>query len=136
MPVIPRASRVILGVAARKRNAILPPVLPRLRQFVALMLCASVFLAGSGYSGAFAAALEHDLETRHALSGPSGGASQDLACAHGCAAHMGVHLLSLPAEMGSQQSHAAATVLPAFRPSADAGVQQSSFFRPPRISLA
>lgn len=117
--------------------AILAHMSTRLKRVLAAFLAGAILLAGSGFSGAFAAGIEHGLGVESQLvSPPSEGGETAKKCDHGCAGHFGAHLVSLiesqppflPAAATDRQSGA-----PVFRA---VSARLDSFFRPPRISLA
>ena len=112
-------------------------MLRRVKRFLAVLLAGVILLAGSGFSGAFAAAVEHGLGIESSLEGTSsddGGAHKK--CEHGCASHLSVHLTTL--------THArplSISIETAAEPESGAlpraiSARLDSFFRPPRYSLA
>lgn len=109
----------------------------RFRKFLAVLISAAVLLGGSGFSGAFASALEHDLgiETQLGDSAPDT-ESEGKTCNHGCATHLAAHLVVLTDGGPSivlVQAGVQRTVLPVAVPLVS---RNDSFFRPPRSSLA
>lgn len=108
-----------------------------LRRFVALLLAAVLVTVGSGVGGSFASEIQHDLGMEASLdSGPGPQSERGGACDHGCAGHLSVHLLSITEP---QLRHLVATASgePAMEPIArPASSPLTSFFRPPRFSLA
>jgi len=107
------------------------------RKAVLVLLSAAVLLGGSGFSGALAAAIQHDLGMELSLDGSSSDSDgREGSCTHGCAGHLSVHLLAVTSAGGPEpliavtvQRGARATVQPLPFP-------RDSFFRPPRVSLA
>ena len=109
----------------------------RFRKFVAVLISAAVLLGGSGFSGAFANALEHDLgiETQLGDAAPDTGLDSKT-CSHGCGSHLAAHLIVLTDGGPSivlVQAGVQRTVLPLAVP---LGSRNDSFFRPPRSSPA
>jgi hypothetical protein len=109
----------------------------RIKRNVAVLLAGIILLAGSGFSGAFAAAVEHAVGIESSLATPpSEDGEVHRKCEHGCASHLSVHLTMLtqaqplsilveaPAEPQSGALYGAISARP------------DSFFRPPRYSLA
>lgn len=114
-------------------------MLSRLRRLVAVVLAGAVLVAGGGFGGAFAAAMEHSLGVESPLAPASSSEEGDASngkCDHGCAGHLSVHLTTLtdaqawPAPVGasSGQKPDPASCAPSSPP--------DSFFRPPRVLLA
>lgn len=108
----------------------------RVKRFVAVLLAGVIFLAGSGFNGAFAAAVEHDLGIESSLGrAPSDDGEVHRKCEHGCASHLSVHLTAPTQETLSILIVAAAEPesVPPLRATP---ARRDSFFRPPRYSLA
>jgi hypothetical protein len=112
-------------------------VRPSFRNAVLVFLSAAILLGGSGFSGAFASAIQHDLGIELSLDGsPSDGDGRNGTCTHGCAGHLCGHLLAVtqaappdPLVRATGERGALAFVqAPPFLP--------DSFFRPPRVFLA
>jgi hypothetical protein len=108
-----------------------------LRKAVLVILSAAILLGGSGLSGAFASAVQHDLGVEQSSDGSlPDGDGRSGSCNHGCAAHLGVHLLAV-SQAADRDPMVAVTV--------ERGVPeivqplpflQQSFFHPPRVPLA
>ena len=112
-------------------------MLARIKRILAVLLAGIILLAGSGFSGAFTAAVEHGLGIESPLaSAPSdeGGAAKK--CEHGCASHLSVHLTTLT-EAQPLSIHVDAAAEPQSGPLLRAtSARLDSFFRPPRYFLA
>ena len=111
-------------------------MLGRVKRILAVLLAGVIFLAGSGFNGAFAAAVEHDLGIESSLgSPPSDDGEMHKKCEHGCASHLSVHLTTLTQEALSILIVTAAEPesVPLLRATS---ARLDSFFRPPRYSLA
>lgn len=100
-------------------------------------MSAAILFAGSGFSGTFAAGMEHGLGIEsQPVSPPSEGGEAAKKCDHGCAGHFSAHLVTLvdaqllfdPPESTARQSGTPLLRVISARP--------DSFFRPPRTSLA
>ena len=126
-----------LSSSGRKTEGILPGVSARFRKFLAVLISAAVLLGGSGFSGAFANALDHDLgiETQLGDAARDTG-SEGETCSHGCGAHLAAHLVVMT-DGGPAMVLVPAGVQRAVLPLAVFLVSRNdSFFRPPRYSLA
>ena len=117
--------------------AILASMSTRLNRVLAAFLAVAILLAGSGFSGAFSAGMEHCLGIESQLvSAPSEGGEAAKKCDHGCAGHFSPHLVTLievqllfvPSASTARQSST-----PLF---GVISARSDSFFRPPRTSLA
>jgi hypothetical protein len=110
---------------------------PSFRKAVVALLCAVIVLGGSGFSGVFAAAIQHDLGVEHSLDGSLPDSDgRNGGCTHGCAAHLCVHLLAVtqavqPSLLVKATAERGARVLIPAPP-----FLTDSFFRPPRVFLA
>jgi hypothetical protein len=110
--------------------------LSSLRKAVLVLLSAILF-GGSGFSGAFASAMQHDLGMELSLEGsPSDDDGRNGSCTHGCAGHLGVHLLAV-----TQAAQPGVVVVATVERGALAFVQAppilpDSPFHPPRVFLA
>jgi len=112
-------------------------VRPLLRKALLVILSAAILIGGSGLSGAFASAVQHDLGIEQSSdSSLPDGDGRSGSCNHGCAAHLGVHLLAV-----SQAADPNPMVAVAGERRVPEIVQplaflQESFFHPPRVPLA
>jgi len=112
---------------------------PLIRNLVSLLLCASIALAGSGFAGSYASALEHALGVEAELAQP--GEAQDSGGergfeSHGCAAHLAVHLESLAAVAGPELHVDPGLTIALSSVVRSTSARPSPFFRPPRLLLA
>lgn len=109
----------------------------RVKRILAVLVAGIILLAGSGFSGAFAAAVEHGLGIESSLaSQPSDDGEVHRKCDHGCATHLSVHLTTLT-EAQPLSILIEAVAEPQSGPMWRAtSARRDSFFRPPRCSLA
>lgn len=110
-----------------------------LQKFMVLMLCAAVMLAGSGFAGAYAGAIAHDLGIETVSGSPADAplkGGERAIDEHGCAAHLGMHLLATTDDAPSLFPVPARSTL---EPRPDARVFPALpdlFYRPPRLLSA
>ena len=110
------------------------------RRVFTLVLCVAVLFSGSGFASAYAGAIQHDLGIETSLGSPdnppAGGGERSGVCDHGCAGHLGGHLLSI----GSSPAFVFQTAgTPLLEPLSDTRAVlalPNHFFRPPRLLLA
>lgn len=66
----------------------------RFRKALAAFLCVWLLVLSTGYAPAFAAELQHDLESIElAVEGPV--PAEEATCSHGCAGHLSAHLFTV-----------------------------------------
>lgn len=106
------------------------------RKFLAVMLSATIIVAGSGLGGLLSSEMQHELGVEVSAAACSGHDGEGKAtCKHGCASHLVVHLLSIteprpgPMDTGRRD----APVMDSLKRLASS--PPLSFFRPPRFSL-
>ena len=109
------------------------------RQLFSLVVCVAVMLAGSGFANAYADAIEHvtgnEASAGSLDSPPAGGGERTAVCEHGCASHVGGHLLSIPTAAVFLIQVTRKPVLASAGHFRAIAALASPFFRPPRILL-
>lgn len=110
------------------------------RRVFTLVLCFAVLFSGSGFASAYAGAIEHDLGIEVPVGSPdkapATGGERSGICDHGCAGHLGGHLLSIGSSAAFLFQTAGAPVLEPFPDTRAVLALPNSFFRPPRLLLA
>lgn len=106
------------------------------RKLVALLISAALLLAGSGYTGAFASSLEHDLGVEMKFGGPVPDEHpQGKVCSHGCGSHLAAHLVVLSNCSGTVALSVVAAQPAALLTAIPLRFRVDSLYRPPQTLL-